>query len=186
MTLGSWQTDNNANLRKFSVTTSRSQKLILKADLKWECPYFYSKFFCLRVLVNMKLITDQVSQKRIEEVSIKSIDRQIAKKKELPLKLIKFYWICFTGNRICYYFWYISVAFPYFLHFSVHPFQRHVLFPFLWHLVCPSVSQALPLLTQRCHVGLPILIEFITVRPIYRYILSVWNWSVSWFIFALV
>ena len=30
----------------FSLTTSRSQKLIFKADLKWECPYFYSKFFC--------------------------------------------------------------------------------------------------------------------------------------------
>ena len=32
-----------------------------------------------------------------------------------------------------------------FLHFFVYPFQRHVLFPFLWHLVCPSISQALPL-----------------------------------------
>ena len=29
----------------FSLTTSRSQKLIPKADLKWECPYFDSKFF---------------------------------------------------------------------------------------------------------------------------------------------
>ena len=32
-----------------------------------------------------------------------------------------------------------------FLHFSIYPFQRHVLFPFLWNLVFPSVSQALPL-----------------------------------------
>ena len=29
----------------FRLTTSRSRKLIPKADLKWECPYFYSKFF---------------------------------------------------------------------------------------------------------------------------------------------
>ena len=29
----------------FSLTTSRSWKLIFKADLKWECPYFYSEFF---------------------------------------------------------------------------------------------------------------------------------------------
>ena len=35
----------NAYLRNFSLTNSRSQKLIPKADLKWECPYFYSKFF---------------------------------------------------------------------------------------------------------------------------------------------
>ena len=34
-----------AYLRIFSLTTSRSQKLIPKADFKWECPYFYSKFF---------------------------------------------------------------------------------------------------------------------------------------------
>ena len=29
----------------FSLTTSRSPKLIPKADLKRECPYFYSNFF---------------------------------------------------------------------------------------------------------------------------------------------
>ena len=34
-----------AYTRNFSLTTSRSQKLILKADSKWEYPYFYSKFF---------------------------------------------------------------------------------------------------------------------------------------------
>ena len=37
-----------AYLRIFGLTTSRSQKLIPKADLKWEWPYFYSKFFCLK------------------------------------------------------------------------------------------------------------------------------------------
>ena len=37
-------TDRNAYLRIFSLTTSRSRKLILKLDLKWECPYFYSNF----------------------------------------------------------------------------------------------------------------------------------------------
>ena len=77
---------------------------------------------------------------------MKWIDRQIAQKREMPMKLIKFYKIFFTCTRICYYIWSISVAFPCFLHFSVYPFQRHVLFPFLWHLVCPSVSQALPLI----------------------------------------
>ena len=29
----------------FRLTTSRSWKLIPKADLKWECTYFYSRFF---------------------------------------------------------------------------------------------------------------------------------------------
>ena len=32
-----------------------------------------------------------------------------------------------------------------FLHFSVYPFQRHIFFPFLWHLVCRSISGPLPL-----------------------------------------
>ena len=34
-----------ANTCIFSWTTSRSRKLIFKADLKLECPYFNSKFF---------------------------------------------------------------------------------------------------------------------------------------------
>ena len=34
----------HAYLRIFSLTISRSRKLIPKADLKWECPYYYSKF----------------------------------------------------------------------------------------------------------------------------------------------
>ena len=34
-----------AYLRILSLTTSRSQKLIPKIDLQWECPYFYSNFF---------------------------------------------------------------------------------------------------------------------------------------------
>ena len=32
----------------FRLTTSRSPKLIPKADLKWVCPYFYSNFFLKR------------------------------------------------------------------------------------------------------------------------------------------
>ena len=32
-------------LRIFSLTPSRSRKLITKANLKWECTYFYSNFF---------------------------------------------------------------------------------------------------------------------------------------------
>ena len=38
----------------FSLTTSKSQKLIFKADLKWGCPYFYSKFFLGSVSVSIK------------------------------------------------------------------------------------------------------------------------------------
>ena len=64
----------------FRTNTSQSQKLIPKADLKWECPYFYSNFFYLRVLINMKWMTDQVSQKQIEEVPMKWIDGKISKK----------------------------------------------------------------------------------------------------------
>ena len=32
-------------LRIFRLTTSQSPKLILKADLKYKCPYFHFKFF---------------------------------------------------------------------------------------------------------------------------------------------
>ena len=32
-------------LRIFRLAPSQSPKLIPKADLKWECPYFYCKFF---------------------------------------------------------------------------------------------------------------------------------------------
>ena len=38
----------------FRLTTSRIQKFIPKANLKWECPYFYINFFCWKVLVNIK------------------------------------------------------------------------------------------------------------------------------------
>ena len=34
-----------AYLRIFRLATSQRPKLILKADLKGECPYFYSKIF---------------------------------------------------------------------------------------------------------------------------------------------
>ena len=40
-------------LRIFSLTNSQSQKLIPKADLRWECPYFYSKYFFWRFLINI-------------------------------------------------------------------------------------------------------------------------------------
>ena len=44
---GSGQTE-NTQIRVFAyfcLTTSGSPKSILTADLKWECPYFYSRFF---------------------------------------------------------------------------------------------------------------------------------------------
>ena len=37
----------------FSLTTSQSRKLIFKADLKWECPYFYSKLFFWSISVSI-------------------------------------------------------------------------------------------------------------------------------------
>ena len=62
-----------------------------KADLNENVHISILNFFW-RVSVNMKLMTDQVSQKRVEDVSMKWIDRQIAKKKrEMPSKLIQFY-----------------------------------------------------------------------------------------------
>ena len=44
-----------AYLRIFSLTTSRSQKFIPKADLKWECPYFNSNFLSVSVNINFFL-----------------------------------------------------------------------------------------------------------------------------------
>ena len=70
---------------------------------------------------------------------------KVPKQIEMPLKWTQFNKLFFTGTTMCYYIWSISVAFPYFLHFYVHPFHRHLLFPFLWHLVCPSISYRLPL-----------------------------------------
>ena len=57
-----------AYLRIFSLTTSRSQKLIPKADLKWECPYFYSKNVVQEFWSIWNGWTDQVSKKWIEEI----------------------------------------------------------------------------------------------------------------------
>ena len=58
---------------------------------------------------------------------IYKIDRHTkCQKMEMPLKWITFLKIFFTGTRMCYYIWSISVAFSCFLQFSIHPFQRHV------------------------------------------------------------
>ena len=51
-------------------------------------------------------------------------------------KIVK---VFFSGTIMCYNISSISVAFTCFLHFSVYPFQRHVLFPFLWPLVGPFI-----------------------------------------------
>ena len=87
-------------------------------------------------------MNDRPSVTETDRGGVFEMDRQTNRqKKEMPLKLIKF----FTGTRMCYYIWSISVAFQCFLHFSIYPFQRHLLFPFLWHLVCdrPSVHSFL-------------------------------------------
>ena len=47
---GKWAHQKYANTRIsviFSLTTPKSQKLIPKADLEWECPYFYSKILLM-------------------------------------------------------------------------------------------------------------------------------------------
>ena len=38
-----------------------------------------------------------------------------------------------------------TFADPFFGTCSVYPFHRHLLFPFLWHWACPSISYTLPL-----------------------------------------
>ena len=50
----------NTYFRIFSLTTSRSPKLILKAVLKWEGPYFYCKIFW-SVLTNNKKVENWIS-----------------------------------------------------------------------------------------------------------------------------
>ena len=40
-----WPNGKYANTHIFCLATSQSPKLIPKAHLKWECPYFYSNFF---------------------------------------------------------------------------------------------------------------------------------------------
>ena len=72
---------------------------------------------------------------------MKWIDGQSAKKMEIPLKWIIFFKI-FFGQELE---WVITFGtFQWHFHFfgtlSVYPFHRHLLYPFLWHLVCPSIS----------------------------------------------
>jgi hypothetical protein len=49
------------HLRIFSLITSWSRKSILKADLKWECPYFYSKTFLLAFWSVFKKVKKYIS-----------------------------------------------------------------------------------------------------------------------------
>ena len=130
--------------RAFKWMEKCKKNMIPKADLKWECPYFYHNFFCWRVSVNMKWM-DRPSVTEMDIGGVYEMDRQKkCLKMEMPLKWIIFYKICFTCTRMCYYSWYTSVAFPCFctfpsIHFRgtssfhicgtwyVYPFQRHFL-----------------------------------------------------------
>ena len=48
---------------------------------------------------------DRPSVTETDRGGVYKIDRQTnCQKREMPLKLIKFYWIFFTGNKIWYYF----------------------------------------------------------------------------------
>ena len=70
----------------------------------------------------------------------------------MPLKWTKFNGICLQVSEFVITFdlfqWHFHVS----LHFSVYHFQRHGLFPFLCHLVCPSISEALPLLSAHVKI----------------------------------
>ena len=73
------------------------------------------------------------------------IAKKVPKKMKMPLKWFTFYKIFLQVLEFVITFDLCYWHFHFFLHFSVHPFQRHVLFPFLWHLVGPSISQEIPL-----------------------------------------
>ena len=125
-----------AYLRNFQFAHFQKLKIDFEGRFEMKMPLFLFNF-----LVKMKWM-DRQSITEIGREVFYEMDRQTkCQKMEIPLKWIRF----FTSTRMCYYIWSVSVAFPYFLHLSVYPFQRHVLFPFLSHLVCPSISEALPL-----------------------------------------
>ena len=95
----------------------------------------------------MKLM-DRPTVTEMDRGGVYEMDRQtdLPKKKDIPQKLIKLYQIfLYRYQNVLLHLIYFS-GISCFLHFSVYPFQRHILFPFLWRLVCPSISQALPLL----------------------------------------
>ena len=91
---------------------------------------------------------EEVFMKQKERPSVTEINRVYrvyemvrqtkCQKMEVPLKWINFNKIFWTGTRMCYYTLSISVAFPWFGTFSIHPF--------LWHLVGKSIPWTLPLL----------------------------------------
>ena len=78
-----WKLRKYAYLRKFLFDHFPKSKIDSEADLKWECPFFYSKFFCWRVLVTTKWM---------DRPSVTEMDRQTkCQKMDMPLKWIKFY-----------------------------------------------------------------------------------------------
>ena len=74
---------------------------------------------------------------------MKCIDWQSDQK--MPLKWIKFNKTFWISTIMSYYILSVSLAFQFVGTFSVYSFHRHLLFPFLWHLVRSSISQRLPL-----------------------------------------
>ena len=79
----------------------------------------------------MKL-TDRPSVTEMDREGVYEMDRQTKMQKmEMPLKLIKMNKSFWIGTRMCYYILSMSVAFQFFGTFSVYPFHRHLLFPFM-------------------------------------------------------
>ena len=70
--------------------------------------------------------TVQVSQKSIKGVYMKWIDQQSAEKWKCHNWRKKIIKIFGTGTRICYYILFISVSFPFFGIFPVHPIHFHI------------------------------------------------------------
>ena len=84
----------------FSLTTSRSQKMILKADWKCECPYFYSKFF-LKSFGQYEM-DGQTSVIEMDRGTVYEMDKHTkCQNMEIPLKSINFFKDFFTGTRMC-------------------------------------------------------------------------------------
>ena len=75
---------------------------------------------------------DRTSVTEMDKGGVYEMDRQTkCQKMEMPLKWITFNKIFLTDNRMCYYILSVSVAFLFLGKFSVHPFYRHLLFPYL-------------------------------------------------------
>ena len=144
-----WKLRNYAHLHNFQFDHCSKSKIDSKSRFEMRMFIFLFKKIFGESFDKYEM-DDRPSVTETDRGGVYEMDRQTNRQKngnatEILYKFYINFIRFFTGTRMCYYIGSISVTFPCFLHFSVYPFQRHVLFPFLLHLVCPSVSQALPL-----------------------------------------